>query len=131
LILGEWQVNDVLVNAERADLTISLLHHPWNYFPDWDGQVCMKELRKTSGVILRGHLHASELVQRVSQYGETLELAAGASFDGSQFRNSYQLIELNLIKGVAKVYLRVWNDSKRDWIADRNEADQTGPCPFL
>ena len=57
--------------------------------------------------------------------GGVLELAAGCCYGGSEYRNAYQLLEIDPAAGQVRVYLRVWDG--RIWIADRNAYGGAAP----
>ncbi|MBK9369728.1 MAG: metallophosphoesterase [Deltaproteobacteria bacterium] len=117
LVLSLWQCNQLLAGAEGADLTIALLHHPWDYLHERD-QKSEEELRRRCGVILNGHLHQQKARLASDPDRDVLQLAAGASYAGSDWVNAYQLLELDPHQGVAKVHFRAWDG--HDWIPDRN-----------
>jgi formylglycine-generating enzyme required for sulfatase activity/predicted MPP superfamily phosphohydrolase len=117
LVLSLWQCNQLLAGAEDADLTIALLHHPWDYLHERD-QKSEEELRRRCGVILHGHLHQQKARLASDPDRDVLQLAAGASYAGSDWVNAYQLLELDPHQGVAKVHFRAWDG--HDWIPDRN-----------
>ncbi len=118
LLLGRVQLHEVLEGAERADLAIALMHHPWDYLADFDAAEAREAVHRRCDVLLRGHLHRGDGAARIRPDGGSLELAAGASWGGTQHLHGYQLIELEPEKSEARVYLRTWDG--HDWIPDRN-----------
>lgn len=120
LLLGLVQVNESFQGAKGAGLVISAMHHPWSYFADFD-RPSRAEVQRTSSIVLHGHLHEAEsITQHRPMHGDVLELAAGASYDSSEFPNSYHFIKADLKAGTVEVYPRCWNNAHRDWIADLN-----------
>ncbi|MBK9367636.1 MAG: SUMF1/EgtB/PvdO family nonheme iron enzyme [Deltaproteobacteria bacterium] len=117
LVLSRWQCNQLLTGADDADLTIALMHHPWDFFSEHDRE-SEEELRRRCGVILHGHLHQQKARLASDPDRDVLQLAAGASYAGSKWANAYQLLELDPHQGVAKVHFRAWDG--HDWIPDRN-----------
>lgn len=118
LLLGRAQLHQVLTGAERAHLSVALVHHPWDYLADFDAAEAREAIHRRCDVLLRGHLHKGEGAARVRPDGGSLELAAGASWGGSQHLHGYHLIELDPSASIARVHLRTWDG--HDWIADRN-----------
>lgn len=118
LLIGRVQLHEVLEGAERADLAIALMHHPWDYLADFDAAEAREALQRRCDVLLRGHLHRGEGAARVRPDGGSLELAAGASWGGTQHLHGYHLVELEPARSEARVHLRTWDG--HDWIADRN-----------
>jgi formylglycine-generating enzyme required for sulfatase activity/serine/threonine protein kinase len=117
LVLSRWLCHQLLAGAEDADLTIALLHHPWDYLHEHD-QESEEEIRRRCGVILNGHLHQQKARLASDPDRDVLQLAAGASYAGSKWANAYQLLELDPIRGEARAHFRVWDG--HDWIPDRN-----------
>jgi predicted MPP superfamily phosphohydrolase len=117
LVLSRWLCNELLKGAEDADLTIALLHHPWDYLHEHD-QASEEEIRRRCGVILNGHLHQQKARIASDPDRDVLQLAAGASYAGSKWANAYQLLELDPMRGEARVHFRLWDG--HDWIPDRN-----------
>ncbi|MCK6522051.1 SUMF1/EgtB/PvdO family nonheme iron enzyme [Myxococcota bacterium] len=117
LIVSRWQCHQLLAGSHTADLTVALLHHPWDYLHERD-QESEEEIRRHCGVILHGHLH--EQKARIASDGDhhVLQLAAGASYAGAKWSNAYQLLELDPILGESRVHFRVWDGF--DWSPDRN-----------
>ena len=117
LMLSRWQCNELLAESDTADLTIALLHHPWDYLSEHD-QESEEEIRRRCGVILHGHLHQQNARLASDPDREVLQLAAGASYAGAKWANAYQLLELDPMRGEARAHFRVWDG--HDWIPDRN-----------
>lgn len=124
LLLGLWQCNEVLREAERADVVITALHHPWSYMVEWDLASCQAEIKHSAGLVLRGHLHDARYdYQQSPRHGGVLELAAGACYETSQYPNSYHVIEIRPdmpAERRARIYPRFWDHTRREWQADLN-----------
>jgi hypothetical protein len=124
LLLGLWQCNEVLREAERADVVIAALHHPWSYVAEWDLAACQAEIERSAGLVLRGHLHDARHDHRQSpRHDGVLELAAGASYESSEYPNSYHLIEIRPDAPAARrarVHPRFWDRTRRAWRPDLN-----------
>ena len=118
LLVGRAQLHQVLEGAERAHLSLALIHHPWDYLADFDASESREAIHRRCHVLLRGHLHKGEGAARIRPDGGSLELAAGASWGGAQHPHGYQLIALDPANSTAHVHLRTWDG--HDWIADRN-----------
>lgn len=120
LLLGLYQANQVLRDAETAELVVSVMHHPWGFFAAWDG-AARAEVRRASSLVLRGHLHDSgqELVQGNAN-DRVQELAAGAAYESSESPNSYYWLEALPRAGALRIRPRFWDTKRREWRADRN-----------
>jgi predicted phosphodiesterase len=124
LLLGLRQCNEVLGGADKADVVLVALHHPWDYVAEWDRRSSLAEIERSAGLILRGHLHEERHDYRESvRHGGVLELAAGACYESSEHPNSYHLVELwprAPRERRARVHVRHWDPTRRDWRPDLN-----------
>jgi formylglycine-generating enzyme required for sulfatase activity/predicted MPP superfamily phosphohydrolase len=116
LVLSRWQCNELLKEAETADLSIALLHHPWDYLKELDHE-SQEAIRLHCGVILHGHTHDQKSSLASDPDRDVLQLAAGACYAGAKWPNAYQLLELDPLRGEARVHFRLWH--KQEWIPDR------------
>jgi hypothetical protein len=120
LLLSLWQANELLRGSDDDDLVISAMHHPWSYFAEFD-EPARLEVRRSSSIVLRGHLHASSVEQIMSSdHAGLVEIAAGACYESSRYPNAYSLIEADLKAREIIVLPRVWNTRRRCWQADIN-----------
>jgi predicted phosphodiesterase len=112
LLLGRYQVNHTAVTdqAEQAAQRIALLHHPWAYLAEFDGNEARKTLHQHCDLVLRGHLHETE-AQRIltpDPNRACLELAAGCAYQDSRYPNALQWVELWPAERHARVHFRAW-----------------------
>jgi hypothetical protein len=120
LLLSLWQANELLRGCDGDDLVISAMHHPWSYFAEFD-EPARLEVRRSSSIVLRGHLHVSSVDQILSSdHAGLVEIAAGACYESSRYPNAYSLIEVDLEAQEIIVLPRVWNTRRRGWQADGN-----------
>jgi predicted MPP superfamily phosphohydrolase len=130
LLVSDWQVQQVIKGADGCDLSVALIHHPWGWLAEWDRTV-RPGVCRSCGVVLSGHLHQAEPEQRSGLRKAVLELAAGACYEGSNYQNSYQLVELDPVAGRARVHLRVWDQRYGlEWVPDRIAAPPDGVVTF-
>ncbi len=125
LLVGRAQLHRVLEGWESADLSLALVHHPWDYLADFDAAEVRETIQRRCDVLLRGHLHKTDGASRIRPDGGALELAAGAAWGGSQHPHAYHLVELEPQACVARVHLRTWDGHA--WIADRNAFGGSAP----
>ena len=118
LMVSRWQCNQLLTLDDDVDLSIALVHHSCDKFTDIDRE-SREAIRRRCGVVLHGHVHKPEAEHERDPDHDTLELGSGASYGGGQWPNSYQLLELDPIRGEARVHLRLWKNQA--WIPDRND----------
>ncbi|MCY1060594.1 metallophosphoesterase [Nannocystis sp. SCPEA4] len=120
LLLSLHQAHELLRDADSADLVISVMHHPFEYFNGAD-RAALAEVRRASGLVLRGHLHdpADTLVQGHA-HDMVHEIAAGAAYESSEMPNAYHLLEAMPRAGRLRIRPRFWDTRRREWRADRN-----------
>jgi predicted phosphodiesterase len=71
-----------------AALNIALVHHPLDWLHHAELVNVKTELQSQVDLILRGHLHTPDVVDVIAgAMGETLHMAAGASYQTTQFPN--------------------------------------------
>lgn len=110
LLVGERQVREALAEAHGKDLLIALVHHPLSYLTDFDAADVQGLLDRRCDFVLHGHLHDFGAVRLTSPDSEVFYLAAGATYQGRQELLSYNLVEVDLEQGSARVYLRRYSD---------------------
>lgn len=130
LLIGRYQLNQLLKDDNIRAIKVALLHHPFSYFREFDGEESSARIRQHCTIVLRGHLHteASQLVETPDS--RTLELACGSAYAGSEYSNSFHLIEIDPNTLETYVHYRVWHRNK--WIPDRNayRAGSNGVATF-
>ncbi len=123
LLLGLYQANLLLRDADSADLVVSVMHHPWAFFAAWD-RPAQVEVQRISSLVLRGHLHdAGQQLIQSHAHDMVQELAAGAAYESSQQPNGYHLLEARPREGTLRIWPRFWDVRRREWRADRNLFD--------
>ncbi|MCH8149609.1 MAG: metallophosphoesterase, partial [Planctomycetes bacterium] len=118
LIVGRWQVNQLLRDAEKADVSVVLMHHPWSFLAEFDATDAESSVQRQCDLVLRGHLHRQQSRAIHTPEKACLELAAGSCYDGSEFANAFQLIEVCAQQKLVRVHYRLWHNGR--WIIDRN-----------
>jgi formylglycine-generating enzyme required for sulfatase activity/3',5'-cyclic AMP phosphodiesterase CpdA len=133
LALGERQVRQALEAAKEADLRIALLHHPFDWFQEFDRNDCEALLMQGCEFVLHGHLHRTGLLSLTMPDAGAMIIAAGASYASRDYPNSYNFVQLDLGTGQGTVYLRRYSDERggfwtKDVMTYQNVDD--GQCPF-
>ncbi|MBS2964240.1 metallophosphoesterase [Actinocrinis puniceicyclus] len=85
------------LRAAGAELIIALLHHPYSFLHENEGAESW--LRQECDIVLRGHLHTTDVKYVVSADGHSLEIAAGASYQGPAQPCSAFYCELDIAAG--------------------------------
>ncbi|MCX4240321.1 metallophosphoesterase family protein [Paraliomyxa miuraensis] len=78
---------EALKEHTPADLWVALMHHPLEWLHDEERGEVQRKLRASMDVLLRGHLHESEVEQVLTHAGGCIQIAAGASYQGSRWPN--------------------------------------------
>lgn len=97
LWLGEANVDqavDRIQQEKNVSLAIALMHHPTEALSELEREPVERLLERSFDVILRGHLHREKTRVLQGQRGSYLEVAAPASYQGSQWPNGCFLGEL-------------------------------------
>ena len=121
LWLGEANVDqavDRIQQETNVSLAIALMHHPTENLSELEREPVERLLERSFDVILRGHLHREKTRVLQGQRGSYLEVAAPASYQGSQWPNGCFLGEL--YPAGRKVQLRPYTFSSGadPWVLD-------------
>ena len=127
LIVGEPQVREALHASADADVRIAVLHHPFDWLAPTDTlaekNTIRRQLSKQCHFILHGHEHDSDVSASRSITGDSVIVSAGASYDrpetlASRYANGYNFVHLDLATWRGTVYLRCYEDRRREWVCD-------------
>jgi hypothetical protein len=100
LLLTENQLGTHLTGergAPLAGLRVALMHHPWSDLAD--GAPAKRLLAEHADLVLRGHLHQTEIGEWIDPDRRLRELAVGSLYEGGladTYGNSCQLVRLEL-----------------------------------
>jgi len=115
LLIGERQVRDVVDKVKGADLTITLMHHPFDWLKEFDADDTQALLEQESNFILRGHLHKTRLELTSSPDAKVMHIAAGALYETRQSPNAYNIVRLGEGEGI--IYFRRYSDEAGGFFA--------------
>lgn len=90
LLIGRRSLVQPLKDVEacNADLRVALLHHPLDWLSDIERSNVKRSLQNTFDVMLRGHLHETDVESVVSATGEeVLYVSAGAAYQTRKWPN--------------------------------------------
>lgn len=71
----------------KADLNVALIHHPLDWLSDTERANIKASLQADVDLILRGHLHETDVEGVVSVHGSVLNIAAGAAYQTRRWPN--------------------------------------------
>lgn len=102
LWVGRRCLDDALKpEREAADLIVALMHHPLDWLHEIERTQIKSCLYANVDCVLRGHLHQTELERTDGTSGSAIHLAAGATYQGSEWPNKAMFVE------VYEGYLRI------------------------
>ena len=106
-------------------LRIVLMHHPWGELTD--GSAAKRLLSEHADIVLRGHLHQTEVGEWIDPHRRLRELAVGSLYEGGladTYGNSCQLVRLELDSHLrpieAMVRLRSFSPRGGHWFDDNS-----------
>jgi 3',5'-cyclic AMP phosphodiesterase CpdA len=110
LFLGERQVRDAIDKSVKADIRVTLMHHPFSWLRDFDSDSCEPLLLDKGNIILHGHLHSTNIIRQQSPSTDAIMIGAGACYESREFPNSYNLTQIDLITRKGITYIREYSD---------------------
>ncbi len=110
LLIGEKQIRDILSKHQDAELTIALMHHPFDWLKEFDEQDSQTLLNRACEFVLRGHLHKSRLEFTISPDANVMHIAAGALCETRERPNAYNIVKYDFEMGTGTIYLRRYSD---------------------
>lgn len=122
LIVGEPQVYEALQEASGADLTISVLHHPFDALTPFDRGRVEGRLVRDSDFVLHGDIHVPNVGYTSEAAGAYIVIPAGASHGERvpvhpRFTDGYNFAVIEKAEGT--VFLRRYNDVSGTWGPDQ------------
>jgi len=105
LLIGERHLVEALRLGKRNDphLQIAIAHHPIDWLRDWDGASCGGRMVGSVHIYQRGHLHSRDVVSSHIRGHQLLSVAAGSAHATRHYENSYNILELDLERGLCIV----------------------------
>ena len=134
LAVGEYQFEPLLSQFEACDLSITLMHHPFDWLTPVDRVLVETRLKRASHVILRGHEHLPNVRIESDTDSQVVVIPAGSLYDrrvGStpQYSNGFNYGSVDLDTGLGTIYLRRWRADNTGWDKER-ESPPTGEKAF-
>ena len=100
-----------------ADLSFAIFHHPLHWLSPVESTQVKALVHDNCDIVLNGHLHENEVEQVVGSSGNTLHLAAGATYQTRKWPNTAMMCEL--LSGTVTVTPFRYVDSPRPaWTLD-------------
>jgi predicted phosphodiesterase len=100
-----------------AEFKIALVHHPLDWLNEQERTNIKAELQSGTDFILRGHLHETDVESVVGIGGESLHLAAGASYQTRRWPNRAMFTTINRDR-VTVFPIRFEDQPQENWTVD-------------
>lgn len=125
LILGERQVREAIQATDDPQISIAMMHHPFEWLKWFDSMDVKGMLQRRVDFILNGHEHNVEIIGQGSLFGNAFQISAGAVVDNRDDPCSYNITNCNFENGLLTCYLRHYEDSKGGFWAEDNSIDSS------
>ena len=89
IILGERQVREAFNETDNPQITIALMHHPFEWLEWFDSNDVKQMLERRADFILNGHEHRLEIIGKGSVFGKAFRISAGSVYEMRNHLNSY------------------------------------------
>lgn len=97
--------------VSEADVTGSLVHHPYGWLNPNNARAFRKEIEAVSDIVMTGHEHVSEQYQKRPLEGGVSEYFEGAVLqEGEQPQSGFNVLLLDLEKRERKIVLFEWEE---------------------
>jgi predicted MPP superfamily phosphohydrolase len=120
LWIGEPNIRGALGRIADADaaFAISLVHHPFEYLHEGERELIESWFERGFDLVLRGHLHKNKTRSIASQRGGYVEVAAPASYQGSQWPNGCFLGEIRAKARTVRLRPYAFASGPDPWVLD-------------
>lgn len=117
LVVGKCQLQKFRSNRVQNAFRLAVIHHPLASLLECDRTSLEQEFRNHYDIVLRGHLHAAT-AKHVHEHGKQYrEIATGALYAGSEYRNGFNVLEFDFETRKLSISAFTWFDGK--WERDR------------
>lgn len=121
IVMGERQVRKALSEIDNPQITIVLMHHPFEWLEQFDANDVQRMLERRADFILNGHEHKSDIIGKGSIFGKAFKISAGSTYEARNRLNSYNIACCNLEEKSITCYLRKFQDTNGGfWIEDNS-----------
>ena len=117
LIIGSIFAEKAINRISDSDYKIAVFHHPFENHAEFDRDVTEPRIAKSFDLICTGHNHRPHPEKIDDIYGSSVRSKAGSLYAGSRWFNGYQVIEVDFVQDVTKIYCR-------EYFRVRNEFDK-------
>ncbi|MFL5385818.1 MAG: tetratricopeptide repeat protein [Longimicrobiaceae bacterium] len=118
LLIGRRALEPALEQLRelKADLNVALVHHPLEWLSNVEESNIRRALEKNTDLILRGHLHNTDVQSTASASGGILHLAAGAAYQTRKWPN--RALYSTFDRGAVTIFPIRYEDEPEAWVVD-------------
>lgn len=120
LWLGDPNVRRAIGRIADADaaFALALVHHPFDYLHEAERELVETWFERGFDLVLRGHLHKNKTRSLATQRGGYVEVAAPASYQGSQWPNGCFLGEIRVKARTVRLRPYAFAAGPDPWVLD-------------
>ena len=106
-----------------CDLRFVLCHHPFEMLPEWNRSQIRRAMAKETNFLFTGHIHDSDYSCFQLMFGE-LYISTCAPLWSGRVAHGYSVVNLDLGKKEATVYLRKWYETRQVFDAETEKSTE-------
>ncbi|UCH94580.1 MAG: protein kinase [Candidatus Aminicenantes bacterium] len=111
-LAGKWQLETLLQKIKKADVSIALMHHPFNWLVDKEDPEFGRLLENHFNFFLHGHEHLGW----VDQKPQHARIAASSCYDRTGRDNGYNMVRLDTKNRKCDIWLRCYDRQGDGWV---------------
>lgn len=111
-LAGKWQLETLLQKIKKADVSIALMHHPFNWFVEYEDPEFGRLLENHFNFFLHGHEHLGW----VDQKPQHTRIAASSCYDRTGRDNGYNIVRLDTKNKKCDIWLRCYDRQGDGWV---------------
>lgn len=115
LWLGSYQIQSTYENLKGVTFSISLIHHPLDWFHRHESDLISRKIKDYFGFCLHGHYCKGKLVDKTDT---NIEIASGAyyKFVGPR-EHHYNFVKIDPYHRKAIIFLRRFDETNKKWVS--------------
>ena len=106
LIVGEKNIDEAINRLDGCNAKILLTHHPLDILQSVDKAATRIRLDREFHAHLFGHMHDADPIVYNRPLGSVVSAQSGSLYAGRDWFNGYQIIDLDILGGKSKFYVR-------------------------
>lgn len=124
LLIGDRQIKNALDVIDDADVRLVAVHHPADWLTTFDEDLAHGLFEQRMTVVLTGHEHRPDPLGVTSSRGQAIYSRAGCLYEKHDYRNAYNVVDVEPDSGEVTISLRVWSEHLRKFHADLDAAEE-------